>query len=69
MLELDGLFLSFKDDLPETVRLTKERVLGLLEQESAKKQHGAHSKKIMKKYRMVRFFGEPEMVHVWVSKR
>ena len=44
------------------MRLTKERILGLLEQEAAKKQHGAHSKKIAKKYRMVRFFGEPEMV-------
>jgi len=39
------------------VRLTKEQVLRLLDQELTGQQHEQRSKKIAKKYRMVRFFG------------
>ena len=46
-----------QEDLPETVRLTKERVLKLLQQELTEKAKEKKSKKFSKKYRMVKFFG------------
>lgn len=47
-----------KEDLPETVRLTKERVLKCLATELEEKQQEARDKKLSKKYRMVKFFGK-----------
>ena len=51
-----------KDDLPETVRLTKQQVLRLLDQELTGQQHEQRNKKVAKKYRMVRFFGGSSII-------
>lgn len=40
------------------MRLTKERILRSLQRELQQKQHDHRSKKVAKKYRMVKFFGE-----------
>lgn len=47
-----------QENLPETVRLTKERVLKLLQKELAKKLEDKRNQKLSKKYRMVKFFGK-----------
>ena len=49
--------LSKQEDLPETVRQTKERMLKSLQQEITDKETEKRSKKVAKKYRMVKFFG------------
>lgn len=57
---LSSLYLSTRprqEDLPETVRQTKERMLKSLQQELADKETEKRSKKVAKKYRMVKFFG------------
>ena len=43
--------------MPETVRLTKERMLKCLATELEEKQQESRDKKMNKKYRMVKFFG------------
>lgn len=51
--------MKFKQEhLPETVRQTKERVLKSLKQELTEKLNQKRIKRISKKYRMVKFFGE-----------
>ena len=48
----------WQEDLPETVRQTKERMLKSLQQDLTDKAMEKKSKKMEKKYRMVKFFGE-----------
>ena len=55
---LPMLDLCLQEDLPETVRQTKERMLRSLQQELTDKATEKRSKKVAKKYRMVKFFGE-----------
>ena len=50
---------THQDDLPETVRLNKERVLKCLAAELAERRQETRDKKTSKKYRMVKFFGGP----------
>lgn len=52
------MFVCFKGQLPETVRLTKERVLKSLQEELNETLDEKRTKKISKKYKMVKFFGE-----------
>ena len=47
-----------QEDLPETVRLSKERVLKCLATELQEQQQVVRDKKMNKKYRMVKFFGK-----------
>ncbi len=47
-----------QEDIPETVRLTKERVLKSLHGELNDKASQRQKQKLSKKYRMVKFFGE-----------
>lgn len=57
-----------QEEIPETVRLTKERVLRSLLQELNDKQEEEKGKKLLKKYRMIRFFGEcPAVSSVYVA--
>ncbi|XP_064404550.1 uncharacterized protein LOC135349849 isoform X2 [Halichondria panicea] len=51
-----------KEDLPETVRLTKERVLKSLHGELNDKASQRQKQKISKKYRMVKFFDKRKVV-------
>ncbi|XP_003383120.2 PREDICTED: rRNA-processing protein EFG1-like isoform X2 [Amphimedon queenslandica] len=45
-----------KSDLPETVRVSKERIAKLITQEIKEKEKKERDKKINKKYKMVKFF-------------
>ena len=47
-----------QENLPETVRLTKERVLKSLREELSQKLEDKRNQKLHKKYRMVKFFGK-----------
>ena len=47
-----------QDDIPETVRLTKERILKSLQGELDDKVTKKQKQKAVKKYRMVKFFGK-----------
>lgn len=66
---LPMLGLCLQEDLPETVRQTKERMLRSLQQELTDKATEKRSKKVAKKYRMVKFFGEYNyywtVYHMW----
>jgi hypothetical protein len=51
-----------KEDLPETVRLSKERVLKCLATELQEQQQVVRDKKMNKKYRMVKFFDKRKVM-------
>ena len=51
-----------QDDIPETVRLTKERILKSLQGEIDDKVAKKQKQKVIKKYRMVKFFGKGCMI-------
>lgn len=52
------LVFSLQEEIPESVRQTKERVLQSLKQELSEKLDEKKRRKISKQYRMVRFFGK-----------
>lgn len=47
-----------KDDLPETVRQAKQRLVDMLVDEVKEKERCNREKKINKKYKMIKFFGK-----------
>ena len=51
------LYLYIQDDLPETARQTKKRVLDLLLDENKERDTSNKDKKMNKRYKMVKFFG------------
>ena len=57
-----------QEDLPETVRQTKERMLKSFQRELTDKATEKKSKKVSKKYRMVKFFGMIMIICVEISK-
>ena len=59
------LYLYIQDDLPETARQTKKRVLDLLLDENKERDKSNKDKKMNKRYKMVKFFGN-EYIFVWL---
>ena len=51
-----------QEDLPEDVRVAKERVLQLLRDELGKSYDDARTKRVAKKYKMVKFFGNSRRI-------
>ena len=56
------LYLYIQDDLPETARQTKKRVLDLLLDENKERDKSNKDKKMNKRYKMVKFFGNEYII-------
>ena len=52
-----------KEEIPESVRQTKEITLQSLKQELSEKLDEKRRKKISKQYRMIKFFGKGTLVN------
>ena len=59
-------FFSKKEDLPETVRQSKERIRNMLMDEIKDKEKEDRKKKVNRKYKMVKFFGKLWSVRVLI---
>ena len=56
------LYLYIQNDLPETARQTKKRVLDLLLDENKERDKSNKDKKMNKRYKMVKFFGNEYII-------
>ena len=55
-----------QEDLPETVRQSKQRVLDMLVEEIGEREKTNREKKTNKRYKMVKFFGK--IVHIVIIR-